>query len=241
MQAGDHVYRRHCQKDRQFRISLVGFITGGLGAITILACMFFGALCGSGMATTAAIGGMMIPQMKDKGYNLPYAATLVCFGGTVGPIIPPSLSFVLYGATTKVPVPTLFLAGILPGILMGVGFLATNYVMCRKMGQDVAIHTAATRANLSEAMMERGKQVWKTFREGFWALLSPVIILGGIYSGISRPRRPPAFPLSIPSLSACSCTRNWIGKACTRRSWPLRSSTVSLLSFWDIPRYFPHS
>lgn len=170
-----------------FVSSLVGFITGGLGAITILACMFFGALCGSGMATTAAIGGMMIPQMKDRGYKLPYAATLVCFGGTVGPIIPPSLSFVLYGATTKVPVPTLFLAGILPGILMGVGFLATNYVMCRKMGQDVAIHTAATRANLSEAMMERGKQVWKTFREGFWALLSPVIILGGIYSGIFTP------------------------------------------------------
>ena len=170
-----------------FVASLVGFITGGLGAITILACMFFGALCGSGMATTAAIGGMMIPQMRDKGYNVPYAATLVCFGGTVGPIIPPSLSFVLYGATTKVPVPTLFLAGILPGILMGIGFLITNYFMCRSMGQDIAIRTTATKVSVSEAMREIGRLVWKTFRDGFWALLSPVIILGGIYSGFFTP------------------------------------------------------
>lgn len=170
-----------------FVSSLVGFITGGLGAITILSCMFFGALCGSGMATTAAIGGMMIPQMKDKGYKVPYAATLVCFGGTVGPIIPPSLSFVLYGATTKVPVPTLFLAGILPGILIGVGFLITNYVMCRSMGQDLVVRTTAEKVNVVEVMRIRGKLVWTTFREGFWALLSPVIILGGIYSGIFTP------------------------------------------------------
>lgn len=170
-----------------FVSSLVGMITGGLGAITILACMFFGALCGSGMATTAAIGGMMIPQMKNKGYNLPYAATLVCFGGTVGPIIPPSLSFVLYGATTKVPVPTLFLAGILPGILMGIGFLFTNYFMCRSMGQDIPIRSAAVKVELAAVMKARTKLVWTSFRDGFWALLSPVIILGGIYSGIFTP------------------------------------------------------
>lgn len=85
-----------------------------LVCVTILACMFFGALSGSGMATTSAIGGMMIPEMKKKGYSSEYAATLVCFGGIVGPIIPPSLSFVLYGATTNnTPVPSLFLAGVL--------------------------------------------------------------------------------------------------------------------------------
>lgn len=170
-----------------FVSSLVGFVTGGLGAITILACMFFGALSGSGMATTSAIGGMMIPEMKKKGYDPAYAATLVCFGGTVGPIIPPSLSFVLYGATTKVPVPTLFLAGIIPGIFIGLSFLATNIIMCKKMGQDVAIKTAAAKISVAEGMKQRARLIWKTFREGFWALLSPVIILGGIYSGIFTP------------------------------------------------------
>jgi len=170
-----------------FVSSLVGFVTGGLGSITILACMFFGALSGSGMATTSAIGGMMIPEMKKKGYDPAYAATLVCFGGTVGPIIPPSLSFVLYGATTKVPVPTLFLAGIIPGIFIGLSFLATNIIMCKKMGQDVAIKTAAAKISVAEGMKQRARLIWKTFREGFWALLSPVIILGGIYSGIFTP------------------------------------------------------
>jgi C4-dicarboxylate transporter DctM subunit len=149
--------------------------------------MFFGALSGSGMATTSAIGGMMIPEMKKKGYDPAYAATLVCFGGTVGPIIPPSLSFVLYGATTKVPVPTLFLAGIIPGIFIGLSFLATNIIMCKKMGQDVAIKTAAAKVSVAEGMKHRARLIWKTFREGFWALLSPVIILGGIYSGIFTP------------------------------------------------------
>jgi len=170
-----------------FAASLVGFITGGLGAITILACMFFGALSGSGMATTSAIGGMMIPEMKKRGYDPAYAATLVCFGGTVGPIIPPSLSFVLYGATTKVPVPTLFLAGIIPGIFIGLAFLFTNILMCKKMGQDVAIKTTATKVSLAKVMKTRIQLVFKTFREGFWALLSPVIILGGIYSGVFTP------------------------------------------------------
>lgn len=82
--------------------------------MTILACMFFGALCGSGMATASAIGSMMIPEMKKKGYDVPYATTVVCFAAIVGPIIPPSLSFVLYGAATKTSVPDLFRAGILP-------------------------------------------------------------------------------------------------------------------------------
>lgn len=89
------------------------------------------------MATTSAIGGMMIPEMKRKGYDSSYAATLVCFGGIVGPIIPPSLSFVLYGASTKTSVPDLFKAGIIPGVMIGLVFLMVNIIICKRTGTEV--------------------------------------------------------------------------------------------------------
>ena len=98
----------------EFASALISFVNGAIASVTLIACMFFGALSGSGMATASAIGGMMIPEMKKKGYDPAYAATVVAFGGIVGPIIPPSLSFVLYGATTGVSIPQLFLAGIIP-------------------------------------------------------------------------------------------------------------------------------
>lgn len=174
-----------------FASALIDFVTGALGCVTILACMFFGALSGSGMATTSAIGGMMIPEMKRKGYDPAYAATLVCFGGIVGPIIPPSLSFVLYGATTGTPVPTLFLAGILPGIFLGLVFLGMNIIMCKRMGTDlrgaVDGEIVVTKVPWKQSMLNRLKRIWIATRDGFWALLSPVIILGGIYSGVFTP------------------------------------------------------
>ncbi|WP_206458184.1 TRAP transporter large permease [Anaerovorax sp. IOR16] len=174
-----------------FASALIDFVTGALGCVTILACMFFGALSGSGMATTSAIGGMMIPEMKKKGYDPAYAATLVCFGGIVGPIIPPSLSFVLYGATTGTPIPTLFLAGILPGVFIGLVFLTTNIIMCKATGTDLR-HSKHTDVQVKEVPMgellwNRVKNIWVATAEGFWALLSPVIILGGIYSGVFTP------------------------------------------------------
>lgn len=173
-----------------FASALIDFVDGALGSVTILACMFFGALSGSGMATTSAIGGMMIPEMKKKGYHAPYAATLVCFGGIVGPIIPPSLSFVLYGATTGTPVPSLFLAGILPGILLGLVFIAMNTLMTKRMGTDLKASRTAKgeeKVPLKEAMKARWQRIWETTKDGFWALLSPAIILGGIYSGMFTP------------------------------------------------------
>lgn len=182
-----------------FASALIGFVTGSLGCVTILACMFFGALCGSGMATASAIGSMMIPEMKKKGYDVPYAATIVCFGAIVGPIIPPSLSFVLYGAATKTSVPDLFRAGILPGILIGVAFILMNIFICKRNGWDLRQKAAQAqleaaqlsreeqKAIMRKAMKDRLKMVWVTFKDGFWALLSPVIILGGIYSGVFTP------------------------------------------------------
>lgn len=172
-----------------FAAALIDFVNGAIGCVSIIACMFFGALSGSGMATASAIGSMMIPEMKKKGYDPAYAATIVCFGGIVGPIIPPSLSFVLYGATTNVSIPKLFLAGVLPGILIGVVFLGTNIIMCTMSGTDLRKNsqTVIEKVPLKVSMARRLKNLGKATADGFFALISPIIILGGIYSGVFTP------------------------------------------------------
>ena len=167
--------------------ALIGSVTGALGCVSMLACMFFGALSGSGMATTSAIGSMLIPEMRQKGYPADYAAPLVCFGGIVGPIIPPSLSFVLYGSATGVSIATLFKAGIFPGIMLGLGFMFMNIFFCKKYGYGRVAVNEVDAAMAKSAFHHRMQNLWKATREGFWALLSPVIILGGIYSGIFTP------------------------------------------------------
>lgn len=117
-----------------FAKSLIGAVTGGLGAVAVLASCFFGAISGSGMATTSAIGGMLIPEMRKEGYDVPYSTTLICFAGTVGPIIPPSISFIMYGVVTGTSISDLFIAGVFPGLLMGLGYLVMNWYMSRKYG-----------------------------------------------------------------------------------------------------------
>lgn len=173
-----------------FASTLISFVNGAIASVTLVSCMFFGALSGSGMATTSAIGGMMIPEMKKRGYDPSYAATVVSFGGIVGPIIPPSLSFVLYGATTGVSISQLFLAGILPGILLGLLFVGANIAICTAKGMDLKPKRTTEPDEIVPihvAMKYRAIEIWKSFKDGFWALLSPVIILGGIYSGVFTP------------------------------------------------------
>ena len=169
-----------------FADKLVGFVTGALGVVTIISCMFFGALSGSGMATASAIGGMMIPEMSKKGYDVSYSATLVSFSGTIGLIIPPSLAYVLYGSTTNTSISDLFLAGFLPGITIGLFLIGMNYYMCKKLGMGQRTEAERKDIPIKQFIIHRLKEIWGSFKSSFWALLSPVIILGGIYRYIYK-------------------------------------------------------
>ena len=155
--------------------TIVGFFTGGLGAITTVTAMFFAAISGSGPATVSAVGSFMIPEMEKKGYDRGYATALSAAAGTIGVIIPPSIPFVIYGVATETSIADLFLAGFIPGILLGVAFLIYNYFVAKKRGW------------IGNGRRFNVKALWVSFKNAFWALLSPVIILGGIYSGFFTP------------------------------------------------------
>jgi C4-dicarboxylate transporter DctM subunit len=158
-----------------FAESLVGFIIGGLAMVTVTSCMFFAAISGSGPATVSAIGSFMIPMMKEKEYDGPFAAAVTAAAGSIGIIIPPSIPFVLFCVITGASVSELFLAGIIPGIMMGVALMTACSIVARKKKYPVA----------SEHF--RLTHVLAAFRESFWALMVPVIIMGGIYGGIFTP------------------------------------------------------
>lgn len=156
----------------EFTDSLVGTLTGGLGMVTTLACMFFAAISGSGPATVSSIGSFMIPAMREKNYDAGYGAAITAAAGTIGVIIPPSIPFVIYGVATGASIGDLFLAGIIPGILIGIGFMFANLFISKKYG-----YVGNT---------ER-PSIIKTFVSAIPSLLVPVIILGGIYGGIFTP------------------------------------------------------
>ncbi|MEI4769554.1 TRAP transporter large permease [Psychrobacillus sp. FJAT-51614] len=156
--------------------AMVGWVVGGLSLVTIVASMFFAAISGSGPATVAAIGGFMIPEMKKKRYDGGFAAAVSASAGSIGVIIPPSIPFVLYGVIGSVSVGSMFLAGILPGILIGIVLMITAYIIAKKRG-----YTSEKNATFSF------KDVLKATFDAKWALLIPVIILGGIYGGFFSP------------------------------------------------------
>src|SRR5665647_1467694 len=113
----------------RFSSALVGWITGGLGHVAVVAAMFFAGISGSAVADTAAISTTMIPMMRQKGYDVGFSAALIAAGGVIGPIIPPSIPMVLYGTIAGVSIGSLFLGGIIPGIMMGLGLMVVVYVM----------------------------------------------------------------------------------------------------------------
>ncbi|MEA5136179.1 MAG: TRAP transporter large permease [Candidatus Fimivivens sp.] len=154
-----------------FADTLLGHFPSGLAMVSILACMFFAAITGSAIAATAAIGGIMIPLMKEKGYENTFSAPLLACGGSIGPIIPPSIPLLIYGVMANVSVGKLFIGGFIPGILMGVGLMIYSYIVGKKRnytGRD-------TRASL--------KEILASAKDALLALLMPVIIIGGIMSG----------------------------------------------------------
>ncbi|MEA4992785.1 MAG: TRAP transporter large permease [Oscillibacter sp.] len=154
----------------------VGKFTGGLGMATIIGCMFFAAISGSGPATVTAMGSIMLPEMEKRGYDKGFATGLTATAGTIGVIIPPSIPFVIYGVASGTSVGDLFKAGFIPGILIGIALMIVCYMISKKQGYKGSEHS------------QNGEiSFWKTFLNSLPALMAPVIILGGIYGGIFTP------------------------------------------------------
>ncbi|WP_368503918.1 TRAP transporter large permease [Alkalihalophilus sp. As8PL] len=158
-----------------FANSIVGNKTGGFAIATIITCMFFAAISGSGPATVAAIGGIMIPAMVRQGYDKKFATALVAAAGSLGVIIPPSIPMVIYGVVGSASIGDMFIAGIIPGVLVGMGLMIYAYFHSKKKGYVGSPEKTSL------------KNILRSAWEAKWALLIPVIILGGIYGGIFTP------------------------------------------------------
>ncbi len=153
---------------------VIGPMTGGLAVVTVAVALFWGAVSGSGPATVAALGVLLIPAMVKNRYSLPFATGVVSVSSGLAIIIPPSIAFIVYGVITDASVGALFAAGIIPGIIVGVVLMITVYIISRKRG-----YKGGKRGTL--------KEIWQAFLDSFWGLLTPLIILGGIYGGVFTP------------------------------------------------------
>ncbi len=155
--------------------SLIGNITGSLGLVAVLGCTFFAALSGSGPATTAAIGAVMIPSMVKQRYDPAHGGAIAAAGGALGSLIPPSNLMIIYGIVAEQSIPRLFLAGFLPGVVASAALMLCTYLIARQRGY------------IGDGTTFSWERVYRAFLAGKWALLAPIIILGGIYSGIFTP------------------------------------------------------
>ena len=149
---------------------------GGLALVTVVACMFFAAISGSGPATVAAIGGLTIPSMLKQGYDKPFAGAISAAAGSIGVIIPPSIPMVMYCVATGVSVGAMFMGGVIPGLLIGISLCVYSSLYSKKHKYINAEAAPFSWGNVGRSLVD-----------GIWALLVPVIILGGIYGGIFTP------------------------------------------------------
>lgn len=159
----------------RFARTLFGFLPGGLGIVTVASCLLFGGVSGSAIAGAAAVGSVMIPAMVGAGYSKGFAAALVAAAGTLAVIIPPSIPMLVYGFVAATSVRDLFIAGIVPGVLFGIGMMLVCAWYGRRTGCDIGGQRAS------------GAEIWAAFKAAFPALLMPVIILGGIWTGFFTP------------------------------------------------------
>ena len=152
----------------------VGHIRGGVAIVCVVVACFFAAISGSGPATVAALGVILVPAMINAGYKPAFSAALMASAGAIGVVIPPSITFVVYGSIADISIGDLFKSGMIPGVLMGAALAITALWIGRK-------------SDLKTMPKASGKERWDAFKDAFWGLLMPVIILGGIYGGIFTP------------------------------------------------------
>lgn len=170
---------------RFFRVA-IGSLPGGMGLVGVVVSLFWGAVSGSGPASVAAIGPMIIRGMEEDGYPKAFAAAMVCTGAALSIVIPPSIGLVIYGVIAEVSIGDLFIAAILPGALMGALMLMALPFASRQRTETKASNLA-TLAPMPFAEFGYAMRLWLSFKDAIWGLLTPVVILGGIYSGIFTP------------------------------------------------------
>jgi tripartite ATP-independent transporter DctM subunit len=157
-----------------FAMALVGHIKGGLGYVAIIGSVIFAGLSGSAVADTAALGALLIPMMRDAGYATNRSAGLLAAGGIIAPIIPPSIPMILFGVAANVSITKLFMAGIVPGLLIGLALVITWWWVVRK-------------DNLQVQPRKSVKEIWIATRKAFWALILPILIIAGLRGGVFTP------------------------------------------------------
>ncbi|QJB57409.1 TRAP transporter large permease [Pseudodesulfovibrio sp. zrk46] len=216
--------------------SLVGHITGGMAHISVLTSMFYGALSGSAPATVAAVGGIMVPSMKKEGYSGSFATAVNTAAGCLGVMIPPSVPLIIYGTTAGVSVGDLFIAGVIPGVFVGLCLMACSYVLSKKYGYT----GTGERASFKEIMI--------ALKDSIVALMVPLIVLGGIYGGLTTPTEAGVIAvlyafvaegLVLRTLSWQKVTEIFKGTALTTASIFLVVATATalgqILLFYNVP------
>ncbi len=173
-----------------FARKLVGWTTGGLPIAGVMSSMLFAALSGSSPATVAAIGGVMIPSLRDADYSRNFSVGLMTAAGSLGIIIPPSITLLVYGSAAEVSIGELFIAGIVPGVFIGLVLIVVSYVIAKKQG-----HQPEKRVRFGELV--------RSFINAIWGILLPIIVLGGIYVGIFTPTEAAAVAIVYSFLIGC--------------------------------------